>query len=76
MFKATLRCAAGHEQTITYGAGFTRHMVEDHLTLMFGGTLHSLGKEMPGMGGCAWETETVPRCEARVSFTVEEIAEA
>jgi hypothetical protein len=71
MFKAKLKCANGHEQELTYGTGFTREMAEDHCTLMFGGVLHSLGTRMPGYG-CAWHTSDSPKCNAVVTWSVEE----
>jgi len=75
-----MRCANGHEQTLTYGASFNEDMVHDHGVLMCGGVLRSLGFVMPGYP-CQHQADglgrdplpgiVMPTCGAKVSFTVD-----
>lgn len=75
-FVARFKCENGHEQEIKYGDGFSREYVEDHCTLMFGGRLHSIGKEMPGLG-CGWaDNNRGPTCGATVNWVVDEVPPA
>lgn len=70
---ATIRCAKGHEQKIHYGDSFSRDYVEHHCVLMCGGELRSIGRQVPGMGGCAWfPPNGGETCGAALSFTIEE----
>lgn len=73
-FTVTFRCAAGHEQSLSYGDGFNEDMVHDHAVLVAGGTLRSIGVDMPGYP-CAWTVGPLPgvaqrACGAKVSFEV------
>lgn len=47
-FQAAFRCAADHEQVITYGPGFSREQVDTMVALLVGGEIASLGKTVPG----------------------------
>lgn len=70
--KLTLRCEAGHEQTISINdKAMDENMVHDFGVLLAGGTLRSIGREMPGHP-CNWKTdEDEQPCGAKVSFSTE-----
>ena len=74
-FVARFQCENGHQQEIKYGDGFSREYVEDHCSLMFGGRLHSIGKEMPSHG-CGWVEDNGPTCGENVHWWVVEDVKA
>jgi hypothetical protein len=66
-FKLHLRCFNGHQQTVTYGEGFTREWVESQAVLMCGGFLELLAITMPG-SPCGV-------CSDPVRYEIEEVVE-
>lgn len=71
IFVVRYECAAGHSQRMTYGEGFTEDMVHDHAAMMCGGTLRSIGAEMPGYP-CAWG-DGGAACGAKTRFLIESV---
>lgn len=67
-----LSCEAGHRQTIRIDPkAMNEDMAHDFGVLIAGGTLRSIGREMPGYP-CAWapSSEHEP-CGAKTSFELE-----
>lgn len=48
VIKISFSCKQGHEQELDFGPGFSADMVHDFGVLIAGGTLRSLGTDMPG----------------------------